>query len=137
MRVPMLLLSVFVFSGFILSGCQPSRPPEETTVGPDGKPIASALYNNNCAACHGYRGEGNPNYLQGRSTAFRNHLWQKSITDEQIIRIIQGGKGMMPAFDSSFNPDELNALVGYIRSFDEAPAEAKKAPPKEKAKSDK
>ena len=71
-----------------------------------------ALYEENCAVCHGNNGEGKApgarvltdlKYMTGRSA-------------DQLIQVISSGIGDMPAF-SNFSKPDYQALASYIRSF--------------------
>ena len=76
----------------------------------------SALFQKNCARCHG---------KDGRAKTFRgkfNHArdltspnWQASIADEHIFVSISKGKGKMPAFQRILSGNEIAALVTYVR----------------------
>lgn len=90
---------------------QPVRSPEEST--------GEALFAENCATCHGSSGAGNPMML-GKAVNFTDPTWQKMFTDEQIAHIIKNGQGVMPAFETTFNDQELETLVQHIRSLKKA-----------------
>lgn len=87
------------------------------------------LYDDWCASCHGYEGEGKgyaqeftypkPRDFASGTYKFRSTLPGEPPTDEDIKRIIiEGNPGTsMPAW-KQFSEDELNALVDYIKGFD-------------------
>ncbi|MNS25714.1 Cytochrome c-551 precursor [compost metagenome] len=63
---------------------------------------------NNCAACHGAKGEGavGPNLQQVEAKG-----------DAYIKNMIENGKGAMPAFKGQIKGAELDALVAYVKSL--------------------
>jgi cytochrome c len=66
-----------------------------------------ALYNKLCASCHGISGDGK---------AGNPSLGASGLNSEQIIQLIQLGKGNMPAFPNIEEP-ELSNLVQYIQEL--------------------
>jgi putative heme-binding domain-containing protein len=80
----------------------------------------SARFNNSCAVCHGVNGRGGrggPELVSGR--------WKHGGKDADLARTIsQGVPGTeMPAFSVRFNPEQIAALVAYVRSL-ASPADA-------------
>ena len=63
-----------------------------------------ALYQKNCANCHGPSGGGAATFPDIRETAY---------SDDQIRHLIQHGQGEMPAFPNIQEPD-LSYLVKYV-----------------------
>ena len=86
------------------------------------------IYDEWCATCHGYEGEGKgyaqeftfpkPRDFASGTFKFRSTLPGEPPTDEDIKRIIREGNPgtSMPAW-KQFSEDELNALVEYIKGF--------------------
>jgi polyvinyl alcohol dehydrogenase (cytochrome) len=79
---------------------QPEEPPEE----PDG----AAIYQQNCALCHSTDGTGG----SGPSLV--------GVGDRQTVEdlraIVQDGRGTMPAWEGELTPEEIDAVVAYIRT---------------------
>lgn len=76
-------------------------------------PKVSRLFATSCGWCHqgGGRVAGRGPKLAGTDKS-----------DEFIIRQIKQGKPPgMPAFGKSFNDDQIQAIVGYIRALPETP----------------
>ena len=73
-------------------------------------PDPAVLYAQNCAACHGERGEG-------RMGPALTHL--DDHTDDEIYHIIAEGRPErgMPAWAGRLTPEEITALVGYLRTL--------------------
>ena len=69
---------------------------------------AAVFTKNNCAACHGAKGEGavGPNLQQVEAKG-----------DAHIRATIENGKGAMPAFKDQIKGAELDALVAYVKSL--------------------
>ena len=95
-------------------------PPTGTTVtggtGAAGTTAAAsnvdgqALYEDNCAACHGKTGGGGigPS-LKGIQNKFPN------AADENAI--VKNGQGSMPSFGGNLSDEEIAAIVAYTRTF--------------------
>lgn len=77
-----------------------------------------ALYKERCAKCHG--GDGQAATWRGYlffARAFTDADWQQRQTDARILRRINDGPGIMPAFEKSLTLAEREALVQVVRSF--------------------
>lgn len=80
------------------------------------------LFQARCARCHKADGSGLPKYRKKGQPDFSSAKWQKSRTDEQIIKAITFGKGeSMPAFKTKLSADEIKALTSQIRSLARKP----------------
>jgi mono/diheme cytochrome c family protein len=78
---------------------QPDEPPPEE---PDG----AAIYQQNCALCHGTDGTGG----SGPSlVGVGDHH-----TVDDLREIVQNGRGTMPAWEGELSPEEIDAVVAYI-----------------------
>ena len=121
-------LAFILGSAFLLiSGC--GKPANETAAGtatpapqatatPDEFASARANYAKDCAACHGPEGKGGlvkttdgsklkvPNLTEGHAL---KHL------DEDFVDQIENGGDGMPKFKDKLSPDEINALVRFVR----------------------
>ena len=98
---------------------QQATTPAEMTRG-------EALYQQNCAACHGAQGEGDgfaaaasigaePDFTDLRSTAGASSALL-------YAKIARGGMGTgMPNWGTLLTEDELWALVAYVQSFSYMP----------------
>jgi cytochrome c oxidase cbb3-type subunit 3 len=78
---------------------------------PDGK----ALFQAQCAKCHGDDGKGIPSIpdIPDLSTA----KWQSSRTDKEITEAINNGIGIMPGFQETLSAAETRAVVKHVRSL--------------------
>lgn len=80
---------------------------------PDGK----ALFNKHCSACHGIEGKG------GVGVPLSLPSFIDSVSDEYLKRTIRQGRPgrIMPAFPK-MSDAQVNAIVGHVRSWTDAPA---------------
>src|SRR5690242_5293586 len=77
----------------------------------------AALYKTKCAPCHGADGSGNtPVGKSLKVKALASDEVQK-LSDADLTKAIQKGKGKMPAFEGKLSDDELQAVVKFIRTF--------------------
>jgi mono/diheme cytochrome c family protein len=113
----------------LAAGCGQSNP------FPNLKPVPAdvrAEMNKYCALCHGERGDG-----QGVRTAslskkprdWTDMSWQRSITDEEIGRVIvQGGSATgrhndMPSFAYLKDSPDLAEYINAVRAYAVVPPE--------------
>lgn len=80
----------------------------------------AAIYKQHCAMCHGETGGGDGPAavaFDPKPTDFTAPDFQESRTDDQLTEVIAKGRGRMPSFEAQLKPDELKALVEYIREM--------------------
>lgn len=84
----------------------------------------ASLYARRCAPCHGTRGDGqgyNARYLPVRPTAHRSSEYMARRSDDVLYdAIAAGGRIMgksnrMPPFGETLSPQQIRALVRYLR----------------------
>ncbi len=85
------------------------------------------LFAGRCAVCHGAEGGGDgptAAALDPKPRAFTDAVWQASMTDEAIIKVVtEGGAAvgksplMPPNPDLAARPELMKALVSRIRAF--------------------
>jgi len=97
-----------------------------------GGEAGQQTYLDNCAACHGVVGEGQPNWqvvdADGRYLApphdGTGHTWHHA--DGQLFRLVKFGgaslnipdfKSGMPAFQDTLTDDEIKEVLIHIRTF--------------------
>ncbi len=73
------------------------------------------LYDRNCASCHGVNGKG------GIGVPLALPSFQASVSDEYLRKTIRYGRPgrVMPSF-SSLSKEEIEAIVGHVRSWNPA-----------------
>lgn len=98
----------------------PAASPEQLAQG-------ELLYEAHCASCHGLAGEGQPNWQEPNEDGSfpapphdaTGHTWHHS--DQHILMIMaEGGQGptsRMPAFADKLSPEEMEAVLAYIKGF--------------------
>ena len=78
----------------------------------------SELWKANCSKCHGDDGRGETE--EGKKKGARNLTngkWQKTISDDRMIRSITRGRDMMPAWGKVLTPEQIRELVKEVRSL--------------------
>jgi mono/diheme cytochrome c family protein/uncharacterized membrane protein len=79
----------------------------ETTVAAVGAIDGMAIYESNCARCHGADGSG------GRGPSLQGLATEEPDRQFAIDQIVEGGGGM-PAFGNRLTLEQINAVVDYI-----------------------
>lgn len=79
---------------------------------------AQALFNAQCASCHGAEGHGDgPMAAMFRPADLSDPTLQAQRSDEDFAAAIVRGKGRMPAFGTQLRPEAVPLLVRLIRSW--------------------
>ena len=80
---------------------------------------AAKIFAKSCAPSHGKDGEPSAVFAKQGVRNFKDAAWQKAATDAQIEQTIREGKKgtMMASFDKQLSPQEIKALVAYIRQL--------------------
>jgi len=131
-----LLATLFVF---LLAACQnnmtaPTQPSSNASSSLDPALVTQGrlIYQENCAACHGPNGEGQPNWKVANPDGtypapphtVDGHTWHHG--DGLLFQIIkEGGKSLnipnfksgMPAFGDKLTDEEIVAVLTYIKSL--------------------
>jgi mono/diheme cytochrome c family protein len=78
---------------------------------------SAALYKQKCAVCHGADGKGDA--PTGKAMKIRSFADPEvaKMSDDELAGAIEKGKGKMPAYGKSLKPDEIKAIVAYVRSL--------------------
>lgn len=84
------------------------------------------IYDQMCAGCHGYRGDGGEGHRGGFSPhigTLANKEYMAGVTDDYLVLIIKkGGAYMgkiatMPAWEKKLSENLIRAIVAHIRTF--------------------
>ncbi len=78
------------------------------------------VFEKQCAACHGKGGKGDgpaAATLNPQPPDLTDPEAMNKITDEQLRKILEEGKGSMPGFGAMLKPAELYALAVYVRGL--------------------
>jgi mono/diheme cytochrome c family protein len=113
--VEILALVGFALFVLLLFVDQPDKPAATATSSPASGGAAvvngAAIFDQQCARCHGDKGEGGVGpKLNGGSVTRRF-----ATADAELV-IVKGGEGGMPAFGNRLSPDELKAVVDFTRT---------------------
>lgn len=89
--------------------------------------LGQAVYEANCASCHGLQGEGQPNWKEADKNGVRpapphdstGHTWHHS--DSLLLEIIAKGSAApgstMIGYEHILSQEEMNASLEYIKTF--------------------
>jgi cytochrome c551/c552 len=99
----------------------------QTAVSPEAQKEAETIFSQRCTPCHGPQGAGDGPASAGltpKPRNFKDAEWQKSVTDDHIIKIIQyGGAAVGKSAAMPPNPDlaekqpVVAALKNHVRSL--------------------
>lgn len=117
-----------------LGGSRPAENPEPSVAPLDPRVVqrGRAVYQAYCAQCHGANAEGQPNWRQQNAdTTYpppphdsTGHTWHHS--DGLLYRIVRDGgkfyedpgfKSAMPALGDRLSPEEIRAVISYLKSL--------------------
>lgn len=106
MRGARFAVGLILFSGPLLSS-EPAKSEDKS----------AATYKQKCTACHGPDGKGDT--PAGKSTKVRSFADADVVkqSDDDLAGVIDKGKNKMPAYGKSLKPEEIKALVAYVRSL--------------------
>jgi mono/diheme cytochrome c family protein len=83
-------------------------------------PQGDEIYKKQCAACHGSAGEGNGPAavaFNPKPLDFTDAARMSELTDDQLLAALKEGTGAMPGFSAILKPDELQAVLEYLRTL--------------------
>ena len=91
--------------------------PISRVVAADAHP-GKAVYDKNCASCHGADGKGNPAMIKALGEKGLNIVSKETTqkSDEQLLKIIADGAGKMPA-SKKLSKEEQKQSLDYTRSL--------------------
>ena len=75
------------------------------------------LYQTKCAACHGADGSGNTTVGKALKLRDIRDPEAQKMSDADFTTLIAKGKDKMPANEKSLKPEQIKALVDYIREL--------------------
>lgn len=76
-----------------------------------------ALYNANCASCHGNPGKNNALKSLNPIPPDLSSAPTQSLTDGELIYILNNGAGVMPSFKNSLGEEKEWLIISYLRGF--------------------
>lgn len=117
-----------------VAGCGPGEVATDGVPALDARQVAQgqAIYAQQCASCHGARGEGAPRWNEPDATGelpppphdSTGHTWRHA--DGMLYRIVRDGwrdpynasdRLTMPPFASSLTPEETRAVIAYLKTW--------------------
>ena len=123
-RLPFMLAAISI-TLLLLTACGSDEL--TSTLSPTQLAEGKALYEANCAACHGINGEGEENWQEpNEDGTFRapphdssGHTWHHP--DQLLLQIIaKGGQApntQMSAFEDKLTEEEIKLVLEYIKTF--------------------
>jgi mono/diheme cytochrome c family protein len=96
----------------------PAASPKATaTATPDALAEAKTTYMQVCAACHQEKGEGGMAKIEGKQRKVPSLLEGHGLThtDAEFAKQIANGGDGMPPFKDRLKPEQIDALVKFIR----------------------
>jgi mono/diheme cytochrome c family protein len=87
---------------------------------------AKKIYDQMCAGCHGFRGDGGEGHRGGFSPhvpTLANKAYMASVPDDYLVMIVKkGGAYMgkmvtMPAWEKRLSDEEILSIVAHMRTF--------------------
>ncbi|HEX2639175.1 MAG TPA: cytochrome c [Pyrinomonadaceae bacterium] len=115
-KLKLSLTALFIAGGAVLLASPRAQVDAASSVG--ASPASGrALYNQNCARCHGSNGRS--------QTALGRKLEAADLTDDEVqymddakmTRVIKNGRTGMPGFGKKLNADQISAIVTYVRGL--------------------
>lgn len=84
-----------------------------------GERGGKGIYQKKSALCHGADGAAKPIWAKAGAKNFNDPAWQKEASDEALTKAITEGipDKKMPAYKGKLTPEEIAALVKYIRTL--------------------
>jgi mono/diheme cytochrome c family protein len=126
------LLALAACGGSTAPAAPPPAPTPPVAAPPPPPPMdpaaeAASVFKNRCATCHGETGKGDTQVgaaLNPKPRDYTDAAWQKSVTDEELAKIIvEGGAAvgkspmMPPNPDLKGKPEVVEEIVEMIRGF--------------------
>ncbi len=94
-------------------------PPTSAASSQPANSAGTAVFKANCVSCHGEDGRGTMVGKSLQAPDLHSSDVQK-LADAQLVQAITQGKGNMPAFGTRLKPDEIDAVVKYVRALGKA-----------------
>ena len=119
MKVPMTIAA-------LLTVVPMAATAQTVQIDPQKKP--KEIFDQMCAGCHGYRGDGGEGHRGGFSPhvgTLANKEYMSQVPDEYLFLIIKKGGAFMgkiatmPAWEQRLNDEQIRGIVAYIRTFSE------------------
>jgi len=76
----------------------------------------NALYDKKCSMCHGK--DGVAKKMATGSANFNDAAF--ALSTDEIVKVIQDGKGKMPGYKDKLSDEEIQAIAQYVKSLSKA-----------------
>ena len=112
------LLAAAVFVVMLFTNQPSVSLPTPVAAAPGGTPgtlspdQAKQLYNDSCSSCHGEEAEG----VYGPPLS-GDHSKKKYPNEQDQIAVVTKGVGQMRSFSADMTPEQIRAVVEYVRSL--------------------
>ncbi len=83
----------------------------------DSTSSGKVSYDKMCAKCHGDDGAGKTTIGGKMGLRDLGSAEVQKMTDAELSKITADGAGKMPGFSKKLSPEEIQAVVHYIRTF--------------------
>ena len=84
---------------------------------PASAPDGAKLYKDNCIGCHGPDGSGQTPMGKAQKAGDLRSPAVQDQTDAQLNATVTKGKGKMQPFGKKLSPEEIAAVISYIRTL--------------------
>jgi len=74
-------------------------------------------FGSHCAVCHGIDGKGNTTMGKQLNAADLNSEAVQKMSNDDMTKVVSGGKGSMPAFADQLSSDEIADVVRYVHTL--------------------
>lgn len=89
-----------------------------TAYASEGEEIdAKSLFEYHCVTCHGTDGKGTRRGHELKVPDLSDADWQATKKDDEMMDAITNGKNKMPPWREKLKPEEIQALVEYVRKL--------------------
>jgi mono/diheme cytochrome c family protein len=86
--------------------------PNTASQGPNGQ----ALYQQQCATCHGAAGVPAPAMAKALGIPTLDAAFLAKVSDDSVLAVMKNGAGKMRPFKDKLSADQMTAVAKYLRS---------------------
>lgn len=107
----MIVAVTFMIAAVLLVAAIPAAGSDKRT-----NQAGQDAFKGNCIVCHAADGGGTPLGKSIQAPDLRSQEVQKK-SDAELVQTISDGKGNMPSFKRVLAPEQVQAVVGYLREL--------------------
>lgn len=116
--VQLLTVGVALACAVLLFTNQPPPPPEVPVAAPgstvDVLVLGESIYTSQCESCHGTWGQGVYAPVTIDKVASLEHFPDPALQAD----VVRTGRGQMPAFADRLTPEQVDAVITYVRQLE-------------------